>query len=183
MTRFPLVFRLQRVKVHVHWSVLLLAAGLVGMAGRQFLEALLGVVSIFGVVLLHEWGHVLAARRQGCLVDGIEVFPFLGRTLYSSPYSRLEDGVVAWSGSLLQLAVATPVIALVNRFGFTPWGAANAVLFCFGYFSAGIAAFNLLPMPPLDGARAWPILPALVRHRWRQIAARRPPQGPDRWRH
>jgi Zn-dependent protease len=178
-----LVFRLQRVKVYVHWSVLLLAAGLVGFAGRQFLEALVAVGSFFGVVLLHEWGHVLAARRHGCRVDAVEIFPFLGRTLHSMPYSRLEEGVVAWSGALLQLAVATPIIALVNRFGFTPWGAVNAVLLFFGYFSAFIAILNLLPVAPLDGVRAWPILPALVRQQWRQMAARRLPRGPDRWRH
>ncbi len=181
MKQFPLVFRLQRVRVCVHWSVLLLAALLVGFAGRQFLDALAAAISFFGVMLLHEWGHVLAARRLRCHVDAVEIFPFFGRTLYSSPYARLDQAVVAWSGALLQLAVATPIIAVVNRFGFTDWGAANAVLALFGYFSAGMAAFNLLPVAPLDGAQAWPMLPALARRQWRERASGRPPRGPDPW--
>jgi Zn-dependent protease len=31
-----------------------------------------------------------------------------------------------------------------------------------GYFSLCVAAFNLLPVPRLDGAIAWGIIPALI---------------------
>jgi len=37
----------------------------------------------------------------------------------------------------------------------------NAILAILGFFSAAIAAFNLLPIRPLDGSKAWSAVPIL----------------------
>ena len=60
---------------------------------------------------------------------------------------------------LAQLAVATPLILWAMLFGLTPFGLVNALIVMFGYVSALIAVINLLPLPLLDGATAWQILP------------------------
>jgi membrane-associated protease RseP (regulator of RpoE activity) len=58
--------------------------------------------------------------------------------------------------------VAAPLIAWVKIFGFTHSEAKNTVLGIVGFASILIAMFNLLPVAPLDGAKAWKLMPALV---------------------
>jgi membrane-associated protease RseP (regulator of RpoE activity) len=39
----------------------------------------------------------------------------------------------------------------------------NAILAIFGFFSLSVAVFNLIPVPPLDGAIALRLLPSLFK--------------------
>jgi len=113
------------------------------------------------VILVHEVGHLVAAQRLGCKVNSIKLYPVFGSTDFETPWTRLDHCVIAWSGVLAQAAVALPFVAWVSAFGFTHIGVVNAIFAILGYFSLGVAVFNLLPIPPLDGATAWGLLPAL----------------------
>lgn len=62
---------------------------------------------------------------------------------------------------MVQTIVAVPIIVLTETFGYTPFQPLNAFLAAFGFFSLFVAMFNLIPVPPLDGAVAWRLLPAL----------------------
>jgi Zn-dependent protease len=53
-------------------------------------------------------------------------------------------------------------------------------LAAFGFFSLFVAMFNLIPVPPLGGAVAWRLLPALFKRSTRQTAKREP--GWRSWR-
>jgi Zn-dependent protease len=66
-------------------------------------------------------------------------------------------------GVIAQALVALPLIAWVKFFGYTRFEPINVVLALLGFFSAGIALFNLLPIPPLDGATAWAIIPEAIK--------------------
>ncbi len=50
-------------------------------------------------------------------------------------------------------------MAYVSLFGYTRFQTLNAVLAILGFFSIAVAAFNMLPIPRLDGAIAWGIIP------------------------
>src|SRR5258706_13097318 len=115
---------------------------------------------------------MLAAKRKGCAVWSIELYPIWGITRFSEPYSRFDHCVIAWGGVVAQVIVAIPIVALTETFGYTRFEALNAILGCFGVFSLSIAVFNLIPAPPLDGSVAWGLLPALFR-RTRARAAKR----------
>ena len=55
------------------------------------------------------------------------------------------------------MIVALPLVAWVAIFGYTRFEPVNVMLALLGFFSLGVAAFNLLPFAPLDGITAWGI--------------------------
>jgi len=149
------------------------------------------VAAYLGVLLLHECGHLVAAKRRGYPVWSIELYPFHGLTRYAAPQTHYDACVVAWGGVLAQFAVALPLILLAAFFGFTSIGIVNGVIAVFGYLSPVVAVFNLMPVHRLDGATAWQIVPHLWRRvrGWRTAAARqkssikRPPRPKGGWVH
>jgi stage IV sporulation protein FB len=174
------VMEIRGVKVFVHWSVLLIGAIiLLGAFDAPSLAfAVLG--AYYGVILLHECGHMVAAQRRGCAVWSIELYPIWGITRFSEPYSRYDHCIIAWGGVLAQALVAAPLIVWVELFGYTRFQAINAMLAIFGFFSLSIVVLNLLPVRPLDGAIAWSLLPALFKRKPTRPAKREP--GRRSWR-
>lgn len=168
------------VKVFAHWSVLLIGAIILLGATSEPAVALAGLGSYYGVILLHECGHMVAARRKHSVVWSIELYPVWGITRFSEPYSHFDHCVIAWGGIVAQLVVAVPIVVLTETFGYTRFQPLNAILAIFGFFSIFVAAFNLIPAAPLDGSIAWGILPALFK-RSRSRTARRQP-GWRSWR-
>lgn len=169
--RLTHLVRVRRVDVSVHWSVLLIAAVILFSAVRQPMVSLMGLSAYIGVLLIHECGHLIAAQRRGCHVFGIELYPIYGITRFQTPWSRYDHCLIAWGGVLAQLIVAVPLILWVVVFGYTSFDAINAVLAILGFFSLGIALFNLLPLAPLDGSIAWGLIPILF-NRARKTARR-----------
>lgn len=55
---------------------------------------------------------------------------------------------------MAQAIVGVPIVALVEIFGYTRFPPLNAILAILGFFSLSTAVFNLIPVPPLDGAMA-----------------------------
>jgi hypothetical protein len=95
-------------------------------------------------------------------VFSIELYPIYGITRFETPWSRFDHCVIAWGGVLAQAIVALPLVAWVAVFGYTRFEPANVVLALLGFFSLGVAAFNLLFFAPLDGIPAWGLIPALI---------------------
>jgi membrane-associated protease RseP (regulator of RpoE activity) len=157
------VMEIKRVKVFVHWSVLLIGALILLGAFEEPLLAFTVLGAYYGVILLHECGHMLAARRKGCAVWSIELYPLWGITRFGEPYSRYDLCIIAWGGVVAQALIAVPLIVWTELFGYTRFQAINAILAIFGFFSLSTVVFNLLPIRPLDGAIAWGLLPALFK--------------------
>ncbi len=59
--------------------------------------------------------------------------------------------------------VALPLIACVEIFGYTRFPPLNAALAILDFFSSTTAAFNLLPIRPLDASIVWRLLSTLLR--------------------
>jgi membrane-associated protease RseP (regulator of RpoE activity) len=168
------VMEIRRVKVFAHWSVLLIGAIILVGALEEPLLACSVLISYYGVILIHECGHMIAAQRKGCAVWSIELYPIWGITRFNQPYSQYDQCVIAWGGVVAQAIVAVPLLAWVETFGYTRFQAVNAILAILGFFSLSVAVFNLLPIRPLDGSIAWRLLPQLIR-RPRTKAAKREP--------
>jgi len=149
------------VDTYIHWSVFVIAALMLANVRSRPGLTLVGLASYLSVILIHEIGHLVAAQRLGCKVTSIKLYPIFGFTEFETPWTRLDHCIIAWSGVLAQAIVAIPLVIWVEVFGFTRNGPINAVFAILGFFSLGIALFNLLPIPPLDGATAWGLLPAL----------------------
>ena len=167
MRGFARITRLSGTTVYVHWSVIVITALLLMNSINDAAATLFLVASYLGVLLLHEWGHALAARRKGYAVWSIELYPLHGFTRYDAPHSHYDACVVAWGGVLAQFAVGLPLVLWAAIFGFTSVGVLNALIAIFGYLSLVLAVFNLMPVLRLDGVLAWQIVPHLWRRRHR----------------
>jgi len=153
--------RINGVGVYLHWSVILIGALILLGAIERPGPTLALWVSYFGVLLLHESGHLIIAQRLHYRVLSIELFPIFGFTRFELPQSRYDYALIAWGGVLAQCVIAVPTVTFISAFGYTRFDSVNVVLGMFGYYSLFVAAFNLVPVRPLDGAMAWRLIPAL----------------------
>lgn len=157
--------QIRGVDTYVHWTVFLVAAIILAGVLHRPGFTLLGLAAYWGVLIIHETGHLIAAQKLGCQVFSIEIYPIFGITRFGTPWSRLDHCVIAWAGVLAQAIVALPLVTWVAVFGYTRFEAVNMLFAILGFFSLGVAAFNLLPKAPLDGATAWGIFSAFLARR------------------
>jgi Zn-dependent protease len=100
------------------------------------------------LLLVHETGHALEARRQGLPVSAPVFIPFMGAAiiLREMPHN-------AWREA--RMALAGPLVGSLGA-AFC-WGLATAfhsdLLLALAYFGFFLNLFNLLPIVPLDGGR------------------------------
>lgn len=154
------VFRLAGTDVFVHWTwfvatVLLFQNRPVPYSsliwdGAEYLAG-------FGLVLLHEFGHVFACRRVGGSADRVVLWPLGGLAFVAHPP---RPGAALWTtvaGPLVNL-VLSPVLFLLAYLAAPP-GMEQApsdlgrLLFALAWFNVVVLVFNLLPIFPLDGGR------------------------------
>lgn len=110
------------------------------LEGRQTLALCLAVGA-------HELGHVLALLLMGFEIRRLELRPFGLQIIYG--------GVCSGNKEMLS-AAAGPAAGLLFALLMCLWEAEFAAL-CAG-LSILLSAFNLLPVPPLDGGRISSIL-------------------------
>jgi stage IV sporulation protein FB len=165
--RLTRVMQIRGTDVYVHWSVFLVAALMLSAVVRRPLVTLAGLAGWFGVMLIHECGHAFAAQRYGCGVQAIDLYPIFGVTRLETPWSKFADCVIAWGGVLAQAVIAIPIVVFLAQHGYSTLEPVNALLALLGPYSAMVAVVNLLPFRPLDGARAWKLLPSLFEARRR----------------
>ncbi|KAF1071811.1 hypothetical protein [Variovorax sp.] len=169
--RKPRVFG---ARVYIHWSALLVGAGLFLLCIRTPLLAVITIVSYFGIIFLHEAGHAGFARRMGYRPFAIYLGVIHGVCDYEEPYSHKDEAIVAWGGVAAQMMVALPLIALAATTPLASVRGLGPVVAFLGYFNLVFALLNLVPVAPLDGAKAWALIPiALAERRHKAQAARR----------
>ena len=165
VSRLTRVRRVLGVDVYVHWSIFLIAAVMLLGTLRKPLATLIGLAAYLGVLIVHESGHLIMAHLRGYDALSIELYPIFGIARFEQPGSRFDRAAIAWGGVLAQAIVGVPLAVYVAVLGYTRWEALNAALGILGYFSLGIAVFNLLPLGPLDGSVAWDLIPAFIQRR------------------
>jgi len=101
------------------------------------------------LLLVHECGHVLEARRQGLPVSAPVFIPFLGAGIMmrEMPKDAWREARLALGGPLLGSLGAAACWALSGVFH-------SDLLLALAYFGFFLNLFNLLPIVPLDGGRA-----------------------------
>jgi Zn-dependent protease len=174
------VMEIRGVKVRVHWSVLLIGGIILASAFSEPALAFTVLGSYYAMILVHECGHMIAAQHRGCAVWSIELYPIWGITHFSEPYSRFDHCIIAWAGVVAQAIVAAPLVIFFEFFGSTRFQPVNAAVAILGFFSVIVAAINLIPTTPLDGAIAWSLLPALFKRSSKRTVKREP--GWRSWR-
>lgn len=176
-------FRLGRwfgVEVYVHLTFVLLL-GFIGvahgLAQRSWAAALTGVLFFAGIflcVLLHEFGHALAARRYGIKTKDITLLPIGGLArLERLPEKPAQELVVALAGPAVNVVIAAG-LALGLWLG-SGWQPLNSLSTTAGnnferllFANLFLVAFNLIPAFPMDGGR---VLRALLAMRMPAVRA------------
>jgi Zn-dependent protease len=160
------LFQLAGITVYLHWSWFLVAY--IEIYQRQ--DAYSAVwwnlgeyLCLFGIVLLHEFGHALACRSVGGTAKQIVLWP-LGGIAFVSPPPR--PGAVLWSivaGPLVNLLLVPVTYGACQLATALDWQETHAdllhLLNTIRWINLGLLIFNLLPIYPLDGGQ---ILQALL---------------------
>jgi Zn-dependent protease len=160
------LFRVAGIQVYLHWSWLLVAYYEIGTRVNRYDWMGWNVVeylTLFGIVLLHEFGHALACRQVGGQADRIMLWP-LGGVAFVQPPPR--PGALLWSiaaGPLVNLVlvpvtVGAAVVAHLAGIG-ASFPDLEHLLTSVAVINAGLLIFNMLPIYPLDGGQ---ILQALL---------------------
>lgn len=143
--------------IRFHWSVIL---GMAYFGGFQYAPGFwLGYCLL---VLLHELGHGFLVQRFDLKIKDIVVHGFGGYCKWQGRATRLQDAVIAWGGVIAQtiLLIITLLVLFFHGQPQTDFGYQLAqVLIRTNLILIGL---NLLPIPPLDGASAWRLVPILV---------------------
>lgn len=128
---------------------------------------------LFGSVTLHEFGHVLTARRYGVRTSSIVLYPFGGvATLERMPPPRQELWVVlcgpAVNGVVALASLAVLALWHLPLGRFLDFSDQPSLLAQILWLNVNILLFNLYPMFPMDGGR---VLRALLGHRLTELRA------------
>src|SRR5919107_960155 len=115
------------IRIHVTFFLLLLwiafAHYVQGGPAAAF-EGVLFIVLLFACVLLHEFGHVLAARRYGVLTPDITLLPIGGvARLERIPEKPSQELVVALAGPAVNVVIAALLFLVLG--GVLPSGGAE----------------------------------------------------------
>jgi Zn-dependent protease len=148
--------------VYVHQHVLVAMALLLVLALKNWLLAITCLISYVAIIVIHEVGHAVVARRLGYEVSAIRIGLLHGRCEYEHPNSAWDASLVSWGGILAQLLIAAIVFATAAAVSGTFSDYFGPVVIFLGYINIVFAGINLTPRAPFDGYLAWRIFPAMV---------------------
>lgn len=145
------------VEIRMHPTFLILVAlALLGWLGPP-LTGLAWIAVVFASVVTHELGHAIVARSRGLVVRDIVLLPIGGASeiegIADDPDRELA---VAAAGPLTSagLAVALGAVAVLTGAGLgSPWQPSDSVVGRVAWMNISLAAFNVLPVLPMDGGR------------------------------
>jgi Zn-dependent protease/predicted transcriptional regulator len=177
--------RLAGIDVYVHATFPLLLAWIAVSAyqRQQSTAAVVGAVAfilaIFGIVVLHELGHALTARRYGIATRDITLLPIGGvARLERMPREPRQELLVALAGPAVNVALAALLYVLLlairgaaasttDALTLDDPVAGGSLLARLIAVNVWLALFNLIPAFPMDGGR---VLRALLAMRSRNYA-------------
>lgn len=151
------IFRFRGIPVQLHWSWIVV--GVIEVMWRSdtyghWAWNVAEYLMLFGIVLLHEFGHALACRQVGGSVDRILLWP-LGGVAQVRPPQR--PGAQLWSivaGPLVNLVLVVPAYAI---WALLPEALLSEdvthALTTFVVINVALFVFNMLPIYPLDGGQ------------------------------
>ncbi len=154
------LFSVAGIRVYLHFTWFLIAALQITRFAYRYhnpVWAAAEYVTLFLIVLLHEFGHAFACRQTGGQANQIVLWP-LGGIAFVKPAPR--PGAYLWSiaaGPLVNVALF-PVFAVLVLVAFQfGWRFSAPDLFQFvttvAYINGFLLFFNLLPVYPLDGGQ------------------------------
>ncbi len=144
---------------------------------KVLIQALGTYAILFGIVLLHEFGHCFGCRRVGGEAHEILIWPLGGLASVAPPHNPSAHMVTTVAGPMVNVIIcglcSLGLVAWTGQLGAVPWNplhpftpVSQAILLSEGQWwllqvyglSYFILLINLLPVFPFDGGRvlqAW----------------------------
>jgi Zn-dependent protease len=154
------IFTLAGISVYVHWSWFLVAIYSVQFRTHEYSSIIWNVLeylSLFAIVLTHEFGHQLSCRSVGGKTHDIVLWP-LGGVAYVSPPQR--PGAQLWSiaaGPLVNVVLVPVFAALWSISWHLGWNEthhdAYELFHNIWVINLVLLIFNMMPIYPLDGGQ------------------------------
>jgi Zn-dependent protease len=153
------LFQLFGITVYLHWAWFIAIWYFVSQAKGYSspVWSVLEGLSLFLIVLIHEFGHQLACRSVGGQTHDIILWP-LGGVAYVTPPQR--PGAQLWSiaaGPLVNVVLLPILSGLLWLARSANWAEIlpNQYLFVLSvwYINLVLLIFNMLPVYPLDGGQ------------------------------
>lgn len=147
------IARFKGAPVRVHWSTPLGA-----LVFTRFMFMPGAWLGFFLIVLFHELGHAALVKAARMQIVSIDVHGLGGVCRWYGVPSPRWRAIIAWGGVLAQALVLllTGMALLALPTITSPF--VGQLVDTFLWTNLFIIAINLLPIPPLDGAEAWPLL-------------------------
>ncbi|MFO0929304.1 MAG: site-2 protease family protein [Gemmataceae bacterium] len=170
------LFQVAGIEVYLHWSWFLVAYWQISLRPDEYGNnawKVIEYVSLFAIVLAHEFGHCLACRSVGGQANQIVLWP-LGGIAYVAPPAR--PGAFLWSiaaGPLVNLLLTLPLGAVWYWGATHGWPMSSPDVYRFvktlSIINIGLFVFNMLPVYPLDGGQVLQSLLWFGLGRWRSL--------------
>jgi Zn-dependent protease/CBS domain-containing protein len=147
------IVRIAGIQLRIHVTFLLLIAWLaLGSAG-----AAIYVLLLFLCVVLHEFGHAIAAKSYGINTPDITLLPIGGvARLERIPEEPKQELVIAAAGPAVTAVIALALFLVVAARGAAdiaaPIASGDLVVNLFR-INVWLLLFNLIPAFPMDGGR------------------------------
>ena len=121
-------------------------------------SSLIFIVLLFACVVLHEFGHIIAARRYGIETPEVTLLPIGGvASMKRLPTDPRQEFIVALAGPAVNLVIGAALALAIGAFRPEQLGNIDdpdlslaARLAAANLF---LAVFNLIPAFPMDGGR------------------------------
>ena len=166
------LFTIFGIRVRAH-AALILLIGLVllfGLGrGTTLADRVTSMSILFGIILLHEFGHCFAARWTGGSAEEIILTPLGGLAMTMARRRPWPTFVTVAGGPLVNVIICVVTAAALLALGFrpplNPWGFLSVrgadlswfntayYLYWIYFLSYILLLFNLLPIFPLDGGQ------------------------------
>lgn len=159
------------IRIHVTFLLLLAAIGVMFFLKGGPVEAagaLAFTGALFLCVLLHEFGHVFAARAFGIRTPDVTLLPIGGLArLERMPEKPTQEIIVALAGPMVNVVIAGILIAIlgVPQPGETrmmDFTSASGIAHRVMEINIWLVLFNMIPAFPMDGGRVLRALLAIV---------------------
>ena len=167
------------VRVHVTFFLLLAWYGFIYYSDggwTAMVSGLFFIVLLFGCVVLHEFGHALAAKAYGIRTPDITLLPIGGvARLERFPDKPWQELVVALAGPAVNVVIVLGLYIVLGSFfniqdlADIAGGRGNLLVKLLA-INLILVVFNLLPAFPMDGGR---VLRALLAMRMKHARATR----------
>jgi Zn-dependent protease/CBS domain-containing protein len=163
------------VRLHVTFLLLLGWWGYIGYQNGGTAEAersVFFIMLLFLCVLMHEFGHAIAARRYGIHTPNITLYPIGGvARLERMPENPVQELVIAIAGPMVNVVIVAVLwLALGMPHTFHTYSTDTVKLLSTELMRVNgyLILFNLIPAFPMDGGR---VLRALLAMRMTHVNA------------